>query len=122
MKDTERQLREREVRGGSRRQFLQTTAAGLLASVGVPKAAEAFDFESFFQKHFRQMSDEEVSAMLSRLGNFQGIVDTPFCLHLVSVVDKQETGCQPDQHHEIKIAQAPETTELKKKPDHQQRR
>jgi molybdopterin-containing oxidoreductase family iron-sulfur binding subunit len=67
MKDTEERVREREVRGGSRRQFLQTAAAGLLASVGVPKAAEAFDFESFFQKHFRQMSDEEVRAMLRRL-------------------------------------------------------
>ncbi len=61
------ELEDREVRGGTRRQFLQSAAAGLLASTGVPKVAEAFDFEAFFQKHFRQMSDEELDAVLERL-------------------------------------------------------
>ena len=61
------ELEDREVRGGTRRQFLQSAAAGLLASAGVPKAAEAFDFEAFFQKHFRQMSDKELDATLERL-------------------------------------------------------
>jgi molybdopterin-containing oxidoreductase family iron-sulfur binding subunit len=64
MKSTDR---TRDVRGASRREFLKTTATCLGAALGVPQAAEAFDFEVFFQKHFRQMSDEELEGVLRRL-------------------------------------------------------
>lgn len=53
--------------GASRRKFLRQAAAGAAAVVGVPGAAEAFDIESFFQKHFREMSDEDVHELTERL-------------------------------------------------------
>ncbi|MBW2279723.1 MAG: 4Fe-4S dicluster domain-containing protein [Deltaproteobacteria bacterium] len=58
---------EREERGGTRRQFLMTAAAGLLAGAGVPRAAQAFDFEAFFQKHFRRLDDDELDDVVARL-------------------------------------------------------
>ncbi len=51
----------------SRRKFLRGAAAGAAAVVGAPGAAEAFDLEAFFQKHFREMSDEEIARVTSRL-------------------------------------------------------
>jgi molybdopterin-containing oxidoreductase family iron-sulfur binding subunit len=58
---------EREVRGASRREFLKTAATGAAAVVGAPGAAQAFDFESFLQKNFRQMSDDEIDEVVDRL-------------------------------------------------------
>lgn len=59
----------RDVRGGTRREFLMTAAAGLAAATGAPGAAAAFeiDFEAFFQKHFRQLSDDELDRVLERV-------------------------------------------------------
>jgi Fe-S-cluster-containing dehydrogenase component len=54
-------------RTASRRQFLKTAGAGLGALAGVPGAAEAFDLESLFQKHFRELSDEELQRVIERL-------------------------------------------------------
>ncbi|MFQ5697005.1 MAG: 4Fe-4S dicluster domain-containing protein [Myxococcota bacterium] len=51
----------------SRRKFLKGAAAGLGALAGVPAAAQAFDLEAFFQKHFRLLSDEELAETLRRL-------------------------------------------------------
>ncbi len=62
-----KQQEEREVRGASRREFLKTAATGAAAVMGAPGAAQAFDFESFLQKNFRQMSDEEIDEVLDRL-------------------------------------------------------
>ena len=58
---------KREVRGASRREFLKTAGAGIGALAGVPATAQAFDFESFFQKHFRELSREDLDALLARL-------------------------------------------------------
>ncbi|MFQ5514452.1 MAG: 4Fe-4S dicluster domain-containing protein [Myxococcota bacterium] len=57
----------REVRGASRREFLKTALTGAGALAGVPAAAEAFDIEAFMQKHFRELSDDELRAVLKRL-------------------------------------------------------
>ena len=54
-------------RGASRRTFLKTAAAGLGALAGVPGAAQAFDIEAFFQKHFRELSDTDIEDTLRRL-------------------------------------------------------
>jgi molybdopterin-containing oxidoreductase family iron-sulfur binding subunit len=58
---------ERTERGATRREFLKVTAAGVGAAAAVPGAAQAFDFEEFMQKHFREMSDEELAETLERL-------------------------------------------------------
>jgi molybdopterin-containing oxidoreductase family iron-sulfur binding subunit len=60
----------REERGGTRRDFLKLAATGAaVVTLAAPQAAEAleFDFETFFQKHFRKMSDEELEALIQRL-------------------------------------------------------
>jgi len=59
--------REQKTRSTSRRQFLKATGAGVGALAGVPGAAKAFDFASFFQAHFRELSSEEIDGMIRRL-------------------------------------------------------
>jgi molybdopterin-containing oxidoreductase family iron-sulfur binding subunit len=54
-------------RSASRRQFLKTAGAGLGALVGAPGAAQAFDFESLLQRHFRELSREDLDSVLQRL-------------------------------------------------------
>jgi molybdopterin-containing oxidoreductase family iron-sulfur binding subunit len=56
-------------RGASRRQFLSACGLGVGALTGLTGAAEAFEFdlEEFFQKHFRELSDDEVAEVLERL-------------------------------------------------------
>jgi Fe-S-cluster-containing dehydrogenase component len=51
----------------SRRDFLKTAVAGVGTLAGVPGAAQAFDLEAFFQKNFREMSEEELQHPLERL-------------------------------------------------------
>jgi len=58
---------ERRGRATSRRQFLKAAGAGLGALAGVPGAARAFEIESFFQKHFRELTQEELDGLLRRL-------------------------------------------------------
>jgi molybdopterin-containing oxidoreductase family iron-sulfur binding subunit len=58
---------KRSQRGASRREFLKTSLAGLGAAACVPGAAQAFDFEAFFQKHFRELSDDDLASVLERL-------------------------------------------------------
>jgi molybdopterin-containing oxidoreductase family iron-sulfur binding subunit len=58
---------ERGTRGASRREFLKATGAGLGAVAGVPGAAAAFDLEAFFQRHFRELTREELDDLLARL-------------------------------------------------------
>jgi molybdopterin-containing oxidoreductase family iron-sulfur binding subunit len=61
--------RARTARGGTRRDFLRTAAAGAGAAAGLPGAARAleFDLEAFLQQHFRELSDEDLAGVLSRL-------------------------------------------------------
>jgi Fe-S-cluster-containing dehydrogenase component len=57
-------------RGASRRQFLRHAATATAAAVGAaaaPGAAMGFDLETFFQKHFREMSREELDGVTARL-------------------------------------------------------
>jgi Fe-S-cluster-containing dehydrogenase component len=59
----------REVRGASRREFLKTAALGVGAAAGAPGAARAvgFDIESFLQKNFRLLSEDEIREVVERL-------------------------------------------------------
>jgi molybdopterin-containing oxidoreductase family iron-sulfur binding subunit len=63
----ERSDRELRQRRSSRREFLKATAAGVSALAAAPLEVQAFDFESFFQKHFRQLSEQDVDELLGRL-------------------------------------------------------
>jgi Fe-S-cluster-containing dehydrogenase component len=60
---------DRKTRGASRREFLGTAIAGVAAAAGAPGAAQAleFDIEAFLQKNFRELSESEIDAVLSRL-------------------------------------------------------
>jgi molybdopterin-containing oxidoreductase family iron-sulfur binding subunit len=54
-------------RAKSRRDFLKTAGVGLGALVGVPGAARAFDFEALFQRHFRELTQEDLDNVIRRL-------------------------------------------------------
>ncbi|MBW2446691.1 MAG: 4Fe-4S dicluster domain-containing protein [Deltaproteobacteria bacterium] len=59
-----------EPSGSSRRDFIKTAATvGAGAIVAAPAVASGFDFdlESFFQKNFRELSEEELDALVKRL-------------------------------------------------------
>ncbi|MBI5213085.1 MAG: 4Fe-4S dicluster domain-containing protein [Nitrospirae bacterium] len=49
-----------------RRLFLKGAAAGL-AATALPAAAEAFDMSAFLQKHFREMTEDEIKKVIARL-------------------------------------------------------
>jgi len=66
MSENERSGGPRE-RRTSRRDFLKNAATGLGVMAAAPTAVEAFDFEAFFQKHFRQLSSDDVDALIERL-------------------------------------------------------
>jgi molybdopterin-containing oxidoreductase family iron-sulfur binding subunit len=51
----------------SRRGFLKGAGAGLATLAAAPSQVSAFDFESFFQKHFRELSPAEIDEYLERL-------------------------------------------------------
>jgi Fe-S-cluster-containing dehydrogenase component len=61
---SDRELRQRR---SSRREFLRTTATSLGVLAAAPHEVRAFDLESFFQKHFRQLSQGEIDDLLARL-------------------------------------------------------
>jgi molybdopterin-containing oxidoreductase family iron-sulfur binding subunit len=61
---SDRDLRQRKA---SRREFLRGTATGLAAVAAAPLEVQAFDLESFFQKHFRELSQEDLADLLERL-------------------------------------------------------
>jgi molybdopterin-containing oxidoreductase family iron-sulfur binding subunit len=63
----ERSDRELRQRRSSRREFLKATAAGVSALAAAPREVQAFDFESFFQKHFRELPQAEIDDLLVRL-------------------------------------------------------
>ncbi|UCE86411.1 MAG: 4Fe-4S dicluster domain-containing protein [Deltaproteobacteria bacterium] len=57
-----------DARGASRRRFLRgAAAAGASALAAGPASALSFDLEAFFQKHFREMSQEDIEALQTRL-------------------------------------------------------
>lgn len=51
----------------SRRHFLKTLGVGTGALLGIPGIANAFEWETFFQKHFLEMSPDEMDKMIRRL-------------------------------------------------------
>jgi len=59
--------RNRKKRGISRRRFLKGAAAGT-AALAIPfRDADAITWESFFQKHFREMNDNDRADVIARL-------------------------------------------------------
>jgi len=51
----------------SRREFFKVLGAGAAtAAVTAPTAALGFDLDTFFQKHFRRMDDDELQAVIER--------------------------------------------------------
>jgi len=50
-----------------RRTFLKGAAVGLAATVIKPASADAFSWDAFLQKRFREMSDDEVRTVVARL-------------------------------------------------------
>jgi len=51
----------------NRRTFLKGAAAGIVASALPFQSADAFIGEAFFQKHFKEMTDEEIKRVIGRL-------------------------------------------------------
>ena len=79
---------DRRQRGASRREFLKTTVAGLGALAGAPGAAAAFDIESFMQRHFREISDEDLAKLLARLEKrYSGKYGKPVSVEATGPVD-----------------------------------
>ena len=61
----------------SRRSFLKGAAAAVVASA--PATALGFDLESFFQKNFRRLSDDELEAVLrNKAAEFEAKYGKPF--------------------------------------------
>jgi molybdopterin-containing oxidoreductase family iron-sulfur binding subunit len=84
-----------DAKGASRRKFLRqaatTTAAAVGAAAGAPGAARAFevDLEAFFQKHFREMSREELDAVTARLERgYEQKYGKPFRVDATGPVDR----------------------------------
>ncbi|TAN45152.1 MAG: 4Fe-4S dicluster domain-containing protein [Nitrospirae bacterium] len=50
-----------------RRTFMKGIAAGLAGAVLPGGIAEAFDWDAFLQKHFKEMTDEEIKKVIERL-------------------------------------------------------
>lgn len=51
-----------------RRMFLKSAAAGIAAASALPvSAADAFDINAFLQKHFREMTEDEIKKVIGRL-------------------------------------------------------
>lgn len=51
----------------NRRTFLKGAAAGIAASALPSQSADAFIGEAFFQKHFKEMTDEEIKRVIEKL-------------------------------------------------------
>jgi molybdopterin-containing oxidoreductase family iron-sulfur binding subunit len=51
----------------SRRTFLKGASAGLAGAALPLNTADAFNWEAFLQKHFKEMTDEEVKGVIERL-------------------------------------------------------
>ena len=51
----------------SRRGFVKLLSALTAGVIAVPKKSEAFNLDAFIQKHFHQMSDQEMQKTLARL-------------------------------------------------------
>jgi molybdopterin-containing oxidoreductase family iron-sulfur binding subunit len=88
-----------DAKGASRRKFLRqaatTTAAAVGAAAGAPGAARAleFDLEAFFQKHFREMSQDELDAVTERLARgYERKYGKPFEVDATGPVDRTLYG------------------------------
>jgi len=86
-----------DARGASRRKFLRdaatVTATAGAAAAGLPGAAEALDFESFFQKHFREMSDDDITEVTDRLARkYERKYGRPFSVDAMGPIDGVSFG------------------------------
>ncbi len=51
----------------SRRSFVKLLTAVTAGAIAMPDKSEAFNLDEFLQKHFHEMSDEEMQRTLERL-------------------------------------------------------
>lgn len=77
-----------DARGASRRRFLRGAAAGAGALATLPGSALGLDLETFFQKHFREMSDEDIDEFARRLERkYAKKYGKPFRVHATGPLD-----------------------------------
>jgi molybdopterin-containing oxidoreductase family iron-sulfur binding subunit len=77
-----------KTRSASRRGFLKGAAAGVGALLGVPGAADAFDLEALLQKHFTELSKDELENVVRRLERkYSEKYDKPFHVDTVGPND-----------------------------------
>ena len=83
MKDVSRQAR-----GTSRRQFMKTAGAVAGGVAGLPGKSKAFDIESLFQQHFRELSEEDLARVVERLERkYEEEHGQPFTVDTVGPLD-----------------------------------
>jgi len=72
---------------------LKAAGAGVGALAGVPGAAEAFDFEALLQGHFRELSQEDLDAVVKRLERkYTEKYGKPFTVDSVGPIDRVVFG------------------------------
>jgi molybdopterin-containing oxidoreductase family iron-sulfur binding subunit len=77
-----------DAHGTARRRFLRNVAAGAATLATAPVPAAAFDFASFFQKHFREMDPREIEEMTERLARkYEKKYGRPFTVEATGPVD-----------------------------------
>jgi molybdopterin-containing oxidoreductase family iron-sulfur binding subunit len=62
-----KQTEKQHVRSTSRRNFMKAAGVGAGALIGLPRDADAFDLEAYFQDHFTELSPEEIERTIERL-------------------------------------------------------
>ena len=61
------QTEKKDTRSTSRRNFMKAAGVGMGAVIGLPRDANAFDLEAYFQDHFTELSPEEIERTVERL-------------------------------------------------------
>ena len=64
---TKKQAKMQDSRSVSRRNFMKAAGVGAGALIGLPRDADAFDLEEYFQDHFTELSPEELERTIERL-------------------------------------------------------
>jgi Fe-S-cluster-containing dehydrogenase component len=77
-----------DARGAGRRKFLRQAAVGAAALTGAGGVGCGLDFASFFQKHFREMSDQEIEEVTARLArSYEKKYGKPFEVDATGPID-----------------------------------